>query len=131
MGVNCSQPYLQDRVLLKQLQNELSQVAIPKDWAEIMLDEIEQRQREDVKGQQSFCQNLDSQLADTEAKLDKLVNGYLDGIIEKSVYAKKKEDLLKTKVDLQTQIKNFGKKGGAWFELAKDWVKAAHQAENA
>lgn len=50
-------------------------------------------------------------------------------MIEQDTYLQKKEELLKAKVDLQGQLKNFGKKGVAWFELAKDCVKAAHQAE--
>ena len=129
MGTNCSQPYVQDVVLLGQLQAKLSKIALPKSWSEIALSHLEQRQREEVREQQSFCQNIEKQITETEGKIDRLVNNFLDEMIEQDLYLKKKEELLKTKVELQEKLKNFGKKGVVWFELSKNCVKAAHQAE--
>jgi site-specific DNA recombinase len=129
MGVNCSQPYVQDVVLLGQLQAKLSKIALPKSWSEIALSHLEQRQREEVREQQSFRQNLEKQIIETEGKIDRLVNNFLDEMIEQDLYLKKKEELLKTKVELQEKVKNFGKKGVVWFELSKNCIRAAHQAE--
>jgi DNA invertase Pin-like site-specific DNA recombinase len=128
MGVKCSQPYVSDVVLLAQLQAEISKVALPEGWSEIALAHIDKRQQESREQQQSFCQNLQVQIKETEAKLDKLVNSFLDGLIEQETYLRKKEELLKTKVELNGKSKDFGKKGAAWFELSREWVKAASSA---
>lgn len=51
-----------------------------------------------------------------EEKLDKLVNVFLDGIIEKNTYINKKNQLVKTKADLIQKRIGFGKKRDNWIE---------------
>jgi site-specific DNA recombinase len=129
MGVKCHQPYTPDVLLIDQLKEKLSEVALAKDWADFMLTEIELMQKADIVEQRSFCQNLENDIEEIQKKQDKLVNGFLDGIIDPNDYVKKKEELLKSKVQLKDQLNDFGKKGVVWFELSKSFVKAAHQAE--
>ena len=43
---------------------------------------------------QSFAQKQAHALTETQTKLDKLVNGFLDGIIERETYLKKKDEAL-------------------------------------
>jgi len=124
----CKQPYISSGDMLKQLQKKLEKIALPADWAEIILAEIERLEREDAREQKSFSQNLELQIKENDAKTDKLVNAFLDGLIEKNAYIKKKDELLKMKVDLQERNKDFGKKGGAWVELLREWAELAHQA---
>ena len=114
--------------MIKQLKDKLENIAIPEDWAVILLAEIDRIEKEDVREHRSFSQNLDIRIKELDEKLDKLVNSFLDGLIEKNFYLRKKDELLKQKVDLQEQIKDFGKKGDAWVELARDWVEVARQA---
>ncbi|HYG50362.1 MAG TPA: recombinase family protein, partial [Flavobacteriales bacterium] len=129
MGVKCTQPYIQDVVLLNLLREEISKVVLPTGLADLALECLEQRQREDIETGKTFYQNLENQLKETTAKLDKLINGFLDGFIDQEDYLSRKEELLKTKVDLQDQIKNFGKRGVVWFELAREFLKALRDAE--
>lgn len=129
MGVKCSQPYIQDVFLLNLLREEISKVVLPTGWADLALDFLEQRQREDIELGKTFYQNLESQLKETSGKLDKLINSFLDGFIEQEDYLSRKAELLKTKIDLQEKIKNFGKRGVAWFELAREFLKALRDAE--
>ena len=64
-----------------------------------------------------------------EKKLDILVNAYLDEDIEKAMYVQKKEELLKTKKDLQEKKVNFGQKGNNWIEPLRKWIISANQAQ--
>jgi hypothetical protein len=124
----CNQPYLNSKSLVHQLKDELDAVSLPDDWAEIMLAEIEAMERKEVLEQRSFSQNIEQQVLGLDQKTDKLINSFLDGLIEKEAYIKKKDELLKQKVDLQERQRDFWGKGVAWVELTREWVEQAHQA---
>jgi hypothetical protein len=57
-----------------------------------------------------------------------LVDNFLDGIIEKDSYIKKKEELIKNKMLLKEQKQTLGQKGINWIELLKSWVNLGHHA---
>lgn len=124
----CHQPYLNSNVMIKRLKEELQKVSVSEYWAEIILSEIERQEKEGVKEQRSFYQNVRDQIKELDDKIDKLINSFLDGIIEKENYIRKKDELLKAKVGLQERAKELGKKGVAWVELARAWVELAKQA---
>ena len=108
---SCSQPYIGENQLAKQLESLLQAVALRDDWAEKMLKQVELWEKENALSAQSFAQNLEEKARDTEQKLDKLVNAYLDGTIEKDIYLAKKNELVQTKTDLLEKKSDFGRKG--------------------
>lgn len=55
-------------------------------------------------------------MEETEQKLGKLVDNYLDGTIEKATYLQKKEELIKIKTDLYQKKSVLGHKGVTWNE---------------
>ena len=124
----CNQAYVNSKVLIKQLHDKLESIALPEDWAEIILAEIEGMERMEAREKQSFFKNLEQQIKELDEKLDKLINSFLDGLIEKNVYLNKKDELLKQKVELQERQKDFVKKGVLWVELAREWVELAQRA---
>lgn len=93
----CSQRYLREDLLAKQLKERLQKVALCDDWAQKMLAKVEVWEKENAQSAQSFAQNLDEKIKETEIKLDKLVNAFLDGTIEKETYLAKKMSLSKQK----------------------------------
>ncbi|MDP3793208.1 MAG: recombinase family protein, partial [Candidatus Uhrbacteria bacterium] len=98
---SCSQSYLREDLLTEQLKAEISKVALCEDWKEKMLAQVEMWEKENIQSSQSFAQNLEKEIKETEVKLDRLVNAFLDSTIEKDVYLAKKDGLIKTKTDLQ------------------------------
>ncbi|MBU4254380.1 MAG: recombinase family protein [Acidobacteria bacterium] len=125
----CGQRYLREDLLVTQLKEELSKVALCEDWKELMLAQVEIWGKEQVQSSQSFAQNLETKIKETEIKLDRLVNAFLDGVIDKEVYLVKKDELIKTKTDLNQRKSDFGRKGNNWTEPLKEWIKTAHHAE--
>ena len=85
--------------------------------------------KENIQSSQSFAQNLEKEIKETEQKLDKLVNAFLDGSIEKETYLAKKDELIKTKTDLNRRRADFGRKGNNWIEPLREWILTAHHAE--
>ena len=60
--------------------------------------------------------------------MDRLVNSFLDGDIERPAYLKKKDELLRDRVELNEQKTSFEKKGALWFELARDFIETTQEA---
>ena len=106
----CSQRYLCEDLLAEQLKSRLQNVALGDDWAEKMKAQIDIWEKDNAQSAQSFAQNLDEKIKEAETKLDKLVNAFLDGSIEKETYLVKKDELIKTKIDLNKRKSDFGRK---------------------
>lgn len=60
----------------------VNEVSISADWEEKMLAQIDEWEREEVAEMRSFALNLDKRIVDVEKRFDKLVNIFLDGMIE-------------------------------------------------
>ncbi|GAH86919.1 unnamed protein product, partial [marine sediment metagenome] len=126
---SCSQRYLREDLLVTQLKERLQKVALCEDWTEKMFAQLNIWEKEQSQSSQSFAQNLEAIIKETEQKLDRLVNAFLDGVIDKEVYLVKKDELIKTKAELLQKKSDFGRKGNNWIEPLRDWIKTAHQAK--
>jgi hypothetical protein len=116
-------------LLANQLKSRLQNVALDDDWTEKMKAQVDVWEKDNAQSVQSFAQNLDEGIKEMEIKLDKLVNAFLDGSIEKETYLAKKDELITTKTDLQRRKSDFGRKGNNWIEPLREWIKTAHHAE--
>ena len=126
----CSQRYLREDLLVEQLKNYIGKLVLPDDWIDRMLAEVERWEKEEKENSQNFLQDLGTEIEEMKQKLDKLVSGYLDGIIEKEIYLQKKEDLIKTKIALETKKDNFKKGRNNWLEPLKNWILEIKQVQN-
>jgi len=110
-------------------QSWLQNVALSDDWTEKMKAQVDVWEKDSAQSSQSFAQNLDEKIKEAEMKLDKLVNAFLDGSIEKETYLVKKDEFIKTKTDLNKRKSDFGRKGNNWIEPLRNWINTAHHAE--
>jgi DNA invertase Pin-like site-specific DNA recombinase len=124
----CKQSYLQEGLLLTQIKGEFQKIAIPDVWAENMLSEIELWQKGELQQTKFLQQNLNAELKQIDAQMDKLVNGYLEAVIEKEIYLRKKDQLLKQKSDLKLKHSDFGSDSKSWLEPLRDFVKTLNYA---
>mgnify|MGYP001604630505 CR=1 FL=1 len=125
----CSQRYLREDLMAHQLKNLLSKVALCQDWTEKMRAQVDIWEKEQTQVSKSFAQNLEVKVKETDEKLDKLVNAFLDGTIEKETYLVKKDELVKLKTELLERKRDFGRKGNNWNEPLKGWLNTACHAE--
>ena len=121
----CSQEYLREDLMHNEVRNVLQQVAIPEEWANNMLAQVEIWEKEEHKNLISFAQNVELKIKDTEEKLDKLVNAFLEETIDKGTYLKKKEEFIKLKMELNQKKSDFGQKNKFWFEPLKNWIESS------
>ncbi len=125
----CSQGYLREDLLAEQLRSRLQKIALCDDWKEKMLAKVEIWQTQQSQSSQTFAQNIQEKIKEAEQKLDKLVNAFLDGSIEKETYLVKKDELIHTKTALLEKKDDFGRKGNNWVEPLKNWILSAHHAK--
>ena len=124
----CYQPYLRDELMIKQIQGLLQKVALPDGWASVAFTQLEQWEDEEQAKHRSFAQTLETNLSITQSKIDNLVNGFVDGLIDKDIYLKKKDELIRKKIELEHRQSRFGQKAKLWVEPMRDWLETAHKA---
>jgi len=125
---NCAQPYLQEPALAAQLKALLQSVSLPPEAIEEMDTQITAWEKESIATGGSVAQNLKDQLRATQAKLDKLVSVYLDGDIEREIYLKRKDLLLREKAGLLEAEENFGQRRKNWIEPLRSYVLSLQEA---
>ncbi len=121
----CSQKYLREEELEKQLREIVLSVSL----SEIQANKLLEMAKRDGEKEKEFAvgelQKLSFSLTDLEKKLDKLLESYLEEIIDTESYQKKKEELLQIKKDLQEKIEEIKTKGSSWLEPMKEFIKEA------
>ena len=125
----CGQSYLREDLLVEQMRQRLQRVALCEDWKEKMIAQVEEWDKDQAQSSQTFAQNLDVKIKDVEKKLDRLVNAFLEGLVDRDIYVAKKDELIRLKVDLYSQKTDFGQKGNKRNEPLKDWINSAHHAK--
>src|ERR1035437_5370389 len=122
----CGQGYLREDRFISALGEEFQKIALSDEWAEKMLAQIEQWGKKHDTEAKSFAQNIEKEINDTEQKLDKLVNAFLDNVVDQKAYLQKKEELIKLKTELNKKEKDFGQKGAFCNEPLREWLRTAY-----
>ncbi len=94
-----------------------------------MLAKVAQWEKEESQTNNVYAHKLEQQLKKTEQKLEILVNGLLDGTIDKEIYLKKKEELLKQKIALNQKKSAGGHIKNQWNEPTRQFILTAYHAK--
>ncbi len=126
----CGEKYLREELLIEQMKSIIQKVSIPDNWAKNMLDELD-CEKESIQNEGiSFVQNLKSQKAEIEQKMDRLLDVYLEGRgISSDEYQTKKVKLLNEKADLEQEIRDFGQNGNNRLEPIREVILLSSQAK--
>ncbi len=127
-GNYCSQPYITESDLTKQINKLIKEVSLCPKWAEKMLEKLEQDRKEIAKSSGKITNELKTEIEKINQKLEKLLDAHLDGIISKQVYKEKKEKLLDQKLSLEEKIIEIENKQFFWLEPFKNWILASKNA---
>jgi site-specific DNA recombinase len=125
---DCSQPYVREESISAQVLNYLRLIALPPEWADPMIQEIEIEQEADTDSRQDCLQSFRSQIAENDHKLDRLMQAYLDKVISLDEYRQAKNELIERKQELKEKLKSAESNRGNWFEPAVRFIKAGKQA---
>ncbi|KKR49979.1 MAG: Recombinase [Candidatus Curtissbacteria bacterium GW2011_GWA1_40_16] len=112
----CSQKYITGDKLEEKLRVAVQNVSISNYIAKKFLEWAEKDSKEEKSRSETRVSDLTRQLKGIEEKLDRLLEAYLDRVIEESEYKEKKNKLIESKLLLQSQIKEVSEKGNSWLE---------------
>ena len=120
--------FLRQEELYQQIKSFLQKVSLSSHDTELVLAELEKEEAAAKEQSKTTVQNLKAELSEIEKKLEKLLDVYLDETITAEEYASRKEKMVKQKVGLQEEIRDFGQKGLSWLEPAREFVLSLNQA---
>jgi len=122
----CQEKYIQEKELGKQTCQKLKEVVLPETWAKEMLEYLDKEEKKEIKTSESFAQKINQKLVEIENKLDKLLEGHLDGLIDEEDYKRKKEELIQEKITLKSEKEMTEKqKFQSWIEPTQNFIKTA------
>ena len=110
------------------MRDYLRLIALPPEWADWMIQEIEAEQDKDTDCRQDCLQSFRSQIAANDTKLERLMQAYLDKVLSLDEYRQGKNELIERKQELKEKLTATEANRGNWFEPAIRFVKATKQA---
>ncbi len=123
--VACKEPHIRAEELDKQLSSLLLDFAMPTRWADKLYELIRQ---DELKDKTSFNANISSsqeQIVQLSSKLQRLLDSYLDGDVERELYQAKRAEILGEKKRLQEQIEQESLGVLTWVEPMKKWIETS------
>jgi site-specific DNA recombinase len=127
---DCSQPYVREEAIAEQIADVLSSVRVPDDWTDWMLHELENEKQNEVAAECEAEEKAKREIHATEAKLDRLMVGYLDQLFSAEEYKDRKKQILAEKQDLTEKLGAFGKNRETRFEPVIQFVNGLKQANS-
>ncbi|TSC87878.1 MAG: recombinase [Microgenomates group bacterium Gr01-1014_7] len=126
----CTQLFTREEDVDKQLSDNLLTVSLRQDWADKMLDKLCLEEKEVAQSCQVFVQTKKDEIKIISDKLQRLLDSYLDEVIDKDSYLTKKSELLSLKKTLEEQIISFEQTQNVWLEPMKEWIMEAANVAN-
>ncbi len=93
-----------------------------------MLKKVEEFEHEEIQSSGNRLGQMKGNLKTLEAKLDALVDLYLNGDIEREIYLTKKDNLMRQKISLQAKSSSARTERKNWVEPLRKWILDSKRA---
>src|SRR3989338_1149449 len=126
----CSEKYVQENDLKRKIIKKSQAIALPCDWAHELYAMLETEEKKGAQSATTSAEAISKKIFLIDEKLDKLVSGYLDNLIDEDTYRKKKEEFVEQKISLKNEKESLLRKQmSGWIEPAREYIKTLSQAE--
>ncbi len=125
---DCSQPYVREEEVSKQIDKAILSVALPDEEADWLIAELEEANAEAVEAAASDEQKTTDEITGIDQKVDRLTAAYLDASLTLPEYREMKNKLIEAKQLLKEKLAAFGDNRSKRFEPAIRFVKALKEA---
>ncbi len=123
--IKCPESAVREKELDRQLSSEIQKVSLPKDWAEELLKMAEKDFNNSAPSLTASVKESETKLSVISQKLERLLTGYLDQVIDQPDYCLQKSKLLFQKKSLEEEMTSLSHKQNDWLEPMKEWIKDA------
>ena len=125
----CLQKYAPEDEIEQQLKKVVGDCGLHQDWEPYFEKWMAADELKDQANSETELQRLGENQKEIETKLNRLLDGYLDQVVEPEVYKQKKNELFDEKLKIAEQIARVSKSGSSWLELMREFVISALQAQ--
>ncbi len=123
--IKCPESAVREKELDRQLSSLIQKVSLPKDWAEELLKMAEKDFNNSAPSLTACVKESETKISVISQKLERLLTGYLDQVIDQPDYCLQKSKLLLQKKSLQEEMTSLSHKQNDWLEPMKEWIKDA------
>ena len=127
--MKCPEMSLRSEQLDKQLSSLIKKVSLPKDWAEELLKMAEKDFNNSAPSLTACVKESEAKLSVISQKLERLLTGYLDQIIDEQDYRLQKAKLLSEKKSLEEEMTSLSHKQNDWLAPFQNWLKDAQSLD--
>ena len=127
--IPCSQPFISQEILVNQLNTHIQKVSLSTSdhqWYIKRLNNDEHEQRSEVR---MIVQEFKKDLIKINEKLSKLLDSYLDNVVGREDYLKKKENLFSSKKTIEQKISTVEQSPNKWLEPMREFLNTAVLAD--
>ena len=121
----CSQPFIREEELDRQLSALLAQFTLCPDWALGLLTMLENERKDITNASRAIVAEKQAEIGQIAVKQQRLLEAYLEQLIDRHMFASQKAELLARKKVLQEQIEFFEDTPHGWLEPMRDWIQTA------
>jgi site-specific DNA recombinase len=124
----CTQPYVREEVLGDEISALLAPFCLSEDWAKEMLSRMKAEEQSVAQSSAAIVSQHRAELGQIQARLQRLLDSLLDGIVERETYVSEKAKLMSQKKTLEEQIAALEQGRNVWLEPFKKWINEAKNA---
>ena len=119
----CAEKYIQESELKKKIIEKMQTIALPSFWIEKMKKKLEYEEKQQSQSAGAFAEANKKKIVAIQEKLDKLLEGYLDNLIDEESYRRKKEELVQQKTALKNEQELLLRKQmSGWIEPMREFI---------
>ena len=123
--VRCIESCISAAKLEHQLSSLIKSVSLPADWAAELNRMAKEEHATSAQSAGAFVKEKQEQIQTISIKLERLLNGYLEQVIDEQDYRTQKAKLLSEKKSLEGEIASLSRNANDWLEPLEKWIKDA------
>jgi len=124
----CSQKYVREEAMTEMIKEEIKKVSLSDEVANWLITKVEKEKTEDTDSSKNQIDKVKIEALAIDAKLDKLMNAYLENALTLEEYQTAKNKLITGKQVLKDKLEAFGRNSINRFEPVINFLNDCKQA---
>ena len=125
----CRQPYIREELLEDQISTLLKPFTLPPGWADQLFAKLEEDKKQIALTNRRLVAQRKAKIIEINGRLQKLVETFLDDLVDRETYAAEKAKLLGEKKSIEEQRDCLNTGRTSWLEPFEKWIFSAKNAE--
>ncbi len=124
----CTQPFIREEALDAEISALLKPFELRADWADEMLLRVKNDKQHSAQSAALVIAGKRAEIEKINLRLQKLLDSFLDGVIERGDYTAEKAKLMSRRKSLEGQIGELSTGQETWLEPFQKWILTAKDA---